>query len=97
MASVGNGQFEFVTNGDRIMFVTAHAAISQLEFWDYMKRDTESYMFSSDSEVGKIYAKIEELGYTGHSGGSFGCTMRAMQSIAQNGYDKFREEYLTIS
>lgn len=97
MESIGNGQFEFVTNGDRIMFVTAHAAISQLEFWDYMKRDTESYMFSEDNRVTTIYAKIEELGYTGHSGGSFGCTMRAMQSIAQNGYDKFREEYLTIS
>jgi hypothetical protein len=97
MASVGNGQFEFVTNGDRIMFVTAHAAISQLELWNFMEKDLESYMFSSDSEVTKIYAKIEELGYTGHSGGSFGCTMRSMQYIAQDGYDKFREEYLTIS
>jgi len=97
MASVGNGQFEFINNGDRIMFVTAHAAISQLEFWDFMNKETQSYMFSGDPRVGKIYAKIEELGYTGHSGGSFGCTMRAMQFISQNGYDKFREEYLTIS
>jgi len=96
MTSVGNGQFEFITNGDRIMFVTAHAAISQLEFWDFMKRDIESYMFSSDPKVGKIYEKIEELGYTGHSGSSFGCTMRAMQFIAQNGYDKFREELTSI-
>jgi hypothetical protein len=94
MTSVGNGQFEFVTNGDRIIFVTAHAAISQLEFWDFMKRDTESYMFSSDPNVGKIYAKIEELGYMGHSGSSFGCIMRAMQCIAQDGYDNFKEEYL---
>jgi tRNA splicing endonuclease len=97
MASVGNGQFEFINNSDRIMFVTAHAAISQLELWDFMKKDTGSYMFSSDSEVRTIYAKIEELGYTGHSGGSFGCMLRVMQSIAQNGYDKFREDYLTIS
>jgi hypothetical protein len=95
MTSVGNGQFEFINNGDRIMFVTAHAAISQLEFWDFMKKDTESYMFSGDNQVTTIYAKIEELGYTGHSGCSFGCIMRAMQSIAQNGYDKFREDYLT--
>ena len=94
MTSVGNGQFEFVTNGDRIIFVSAHAAISQLEFWDFMKKDTESYMFSSDPNVGKIYAKIEELGYTGHSGCSFGLTMRAMQHIAQDGYDNFKEEYL---
>jgi hypothetical protein len=94
MASVGNGQFEFVNENERIMFTSAHAAITQLEFWDFMKRDIESYMFSSDPKVGKIYAKIEELGYTGHSGSSFGCTMRAMQYIAQNGYDKFKEKYL---
>ena len=97
MASVGNGQFEFVTNGDRILFATAHNAISQLELWDYMKRDTMSYMFSEDNQVTTIYAKIEELGYTGHSGVSFGITMRAMQCIAQKGYDNFKDEYLASS
>lgn len=96
MTGVGSGEFEFINENDRIMYTSAHAAISQLEFWDFMKKDTESYMFSSDPNVGKIYAKIQELGYTGHSGGSFGCVMRDMQYIARNGYDKFREEYLTI-
>jgi len=97
MTSVGNGQFEFINENERIMYTTAHSAISQLELWDFMAKDIESYMFSSNPKVGKIYEKIEELGYKGHSGASFGCTMRDMQSIAQNGYDKFREEYLTIS
>jgi len=94
MTSVGNGQFEFIDSSSRIMYTTAHFAISQLELWDYMKKDTESYMLSRDPEVYRINDKISQLGYNGHSGASFGCTMRAMQFIAQNGYDKFREDYL---
>jgi len=94
MTSVGNGQFDFINSSSRIMYTTAHFAISQLELWEYMKKDTESYMLSDDQEVNRIYAKIEQLGYNGHSGASFGCTLRAMQYIAQNGYDKFREDYL---
>jgi hypothetical protein len=69
-------------------------AISQLELWEYMKKDTESYMFSNDSQVNRISAKIVQLGYDEHGGSSFGCTLRAMQYIAKNGYDKFREDYL---
>lgn len=95
MTNVGNGQFEFIDNDYHIMYTTAHAAISQLELWDYMKKDTESYMFSDDQEVNRIYAKIEQLGYNGHSGASFGCIMRAMQYIALNGYDKYKEYYIS--
>jgi len=94
MTSVGNGQFEFIDSSSRIMYTTAHFAISQLELWDYMKKETESYMLSRDPEVYRISDKISQLGYNGHSGASFGCTMREMQFIAQNGYDKFREDYL---
>lgn len=94
MTSVGDGLFEFINEDERMMYTTAHASISQLELWNFMKKDTDSYMFSSDSEVVKIYAKIEQLGYREHSGSSFGCIMRAMQYIGQNGYDKFKENYL---
>jgi len=97
MTSVGDGLFEFINEDERIMYTTAHASISQLELWNFMKKDTESYMFSSDSEVVKIYAKIEQLGYREHSGSSFGYIMRAMQYIGKNGYDKFRGEYLVSS
>ena len=96
MANVGNGQFEFIGESDRIMYTTAHAAISQLELWNFVKRDPGSggFMFSGNPSVHKIYNKIEQLGYTGHSGASFGSIMRCMQYIAENGYDKFKEEYL---
>jgi hypothetical protein len=96
MASVGNGEFEFIKRDDRVMYATAHQAINQLELWNFMKEDpgSKGFMFSGAPEVKQIYKKIEELGYDGHSGGSFGCIMRSMQYIAENGYDKFKEEYI---
>jgi hypothetical protein len=54
-------------------------------------------MFSSSQEVNKIYEKIEEFGYTGHSGASFGCTMRAMELIGKKGIDEFRAQYLATN
>jgi len=82
--------FEFIPDNDRIIYVTAFGAITQLELWDYMKNFyEESFMFSSSSEVVRIYKKIEQLGYSGHSGASFGCIMREMQYIAKNGLDDF--------
>jgi hypothetical protein len=50
-------------------------------------------MFSSAPEVSRISAKIAELGYHGHSGASFGFTMRAMEYIAKNGLDMYQEAY----
>jgi hypothetical protein len=34
---------------------------------------------------------MEELGYDGHSGASFGWTMRTMQYIANHGEKKYKE------
>ena len=95
MSSVGNGEFEFIESDNRIMYATAHCAINQLELWNFMKEDpgSKGFMFLGAPEVKQIYEKIENLGYTGHSGASFGCILRAMQYIAENVYDKFKEEY----
>jgi hypothetical protein len=87
--------FDFVREYERVMFESAFNAISQLELWPYMRNFTgESFMFSQEKNVSMIYNKIEELGYHGHSGASFGCIMRAMQYIAINGLDSFREAYV---
>ena len=90
--------FDFVTNENhRKMFETALTAITHLELWEFMRNfpENDSFMFSSSQEVDQIYRKIEELGYTGHSGASFGCTMRAMELIGKKGIDKFRIEYVS--
>jgi hypothetical protein len=76
------------------MYETAFNSITQLELWDYMKNfDAKNFMFSNNEEIQRIYNKIEELGYNGHSGSSFGFIMRSMEYIAKNGLTKFEEEY----
>jgi hypothetical protein len=90
------GQFLYIkTNDCREMLQNAWTAITQLDLWDYMKRDTESYMLSCDTEIDIIHKKMESLGYFGHSGSSFGWTLRQMQYIAQYGEANYMDSYLT--
>lgn len=85
-----NGDFYYIkSKTDRIMFSTAYKAITQTETWDYIKT-LESH-FSPESD--RIYKKIEELGYTGHSGCSFMITLREMQFIAIYGEQLFKDRY----
>ena len=89
--------FDFIQNDtERILYETALTAITQLELWAFMKNfpENENFMFSNCEEVSQIYNKIEELGYSGHSGSSFGITMRVMEYISKYGIEKFREEYM---
>lgn len=89
------GQFMYIKDKhSREMLVNAWNAINQLELWNYMRRETYSYMFSDDEEIDIITKKMEELGYNGHSGFSFGWTMRQMQYIAKNGEETYMKEIL---
>ena len=87
------GMFYYVKdNSSREMLQNAWASITQVDLWEYMKLDTDSYMFSNHPEVGIITKKMEELGYNGHSGSTFGWTMRQMQYIAKYGETKYMNE-----
>jgi hypothetical protein len=68
----------------RFMVKDAYEATEKAEAWDYLKRfePDQGFMFSSDATVNKINANMK---YDGHSGGSYGWTMRQIQYIAQNG------------
>jgi hypothetical protein len=92
------GQFDYIkSNSEKRMLQTAYQAINILELWGYIKQDPgpNGFIFSCDDRVRKIYNKIEELGYQGHSGSSFGCILRDMQIIAQKGEKEFRRIYLS--
>lgn len=90
------GQFLYIKyNHNREMLVNAWNAITELELWDYMKKNTDSYMFSNDKEILIIIKKMEELGYIGHSGYTFGWTMRQIQYIAKNGEENYRDKYIS--
>jgi len=84
-------EFNQITDeSSRLMLQNAYQAITASEAWDYMKSFNEqSFMFSSNPMTGKIMNKMEVLGYTGHSGSSFGWTMRCMEFLAKHGKDAF--------
>jgi len=80
------------------MISTALSAITELDLWNYMRNfGEESFMFSNNVNIRRIYEKIENLGYIGHSGCSFGLTMRSMQFIAKHGFDEFKKDWLKNS
>ena len=84
-----------ISESSRIMIKTAIHAITELELWDYLRNFSEEcFMFTNDERVNKIYKKIEELGYEGHSGGSFSYTMRLMEFIAKNSFEDFKENWI---
>jgi hypothetical protein len=86
------GQFKYIKCiYSRKMLQNAYQAISQTENWNFVKKDIESFSFSSAPEIGQISVKMVELGYDGHSGFSFGWTMRQMQTISRQGEQWFKE------
>lgn len=94
--NLGDGQFSYVNNiHERRMLSTCWNAVNMLEAWKFLRDfpKTDSFMLSNQPLVSKIYKKIEELGYTGHSGCSFGFTLRNIQSLARHGEDEFKKLY----
>ena len=90
------GRFEYVNDSwQRDMLINAWQAITVTENWDFVKQPIHSFMWSDDPRVKIIGNKMEELGYTGHSGASFGFTMRTMQYIATHGEKKYMQEILS--
>jgi hypothetical protein len=75
----------------RIMCENAWKAITLTENWDFMGKTIESFSMSNDKRIKIISKKMSELGYNGHSGTSFGCTMRNMQYLVKNGEEKFKK------
>lgn len=93
---LAKGKFNYLkSEGDKQMLESAYKAITNLELWDFVKQQCDTFMFSEDKRVMAIYNKIEEIGYTGHSGFSFGWTMRQMQSIARYGELEYMNSYLS--
>ena len=88
------GDFSFVKDETtRVMFDDAYKAIdSVFGAWEFVERDPGDggFMFSSDPYSVAISNAMK---YDGHSGASYGWTMRVMQQIARVGWDRFVAEY----
>ena len=90
--NLGNGKMDYIkNNNDKTMMTNAWQAITQTENWDFVTQDIDSFMMSSDPRIYLILNKMEELGYDGHSGCSFGLTMRYMQFLAKKGEEEYKK------
>jgi hypothetical protein len=94
--SYTRGDFSFLNSKSEIpMLEDAFAAMGRVEgSWEYLARpevpDKETgFMFTRDEMVNKIGNEIDKAGRIGHSGSSYGWTMRQMEYIAKNGWDAY--------
>ena len=94
--------FDFITcSMTKSCMLNGVWAMNHTNMWNWL-RDFEplssnGFMFSSDKElniIGKIMESSEAPEQVGHSGASFGLTMRNLKYIANNGLDVYRELYL---
>lgn len=82
------GDFAWMKNKwDADMLKDMWDAVTAADAWAFMKTDPGDggFMFSRDPMIDKISAHVKK----GHSGASFGMTMRVIQGIARNGWDWF--------
>lgn len=73
------------------MLADAYQAITACDLWDWMRvfrpKDGEGFMFANHPNLDRIN---EEMKYGGHSGASYGWTMRQMESLAKIGWDEHK-------
>jgi hypothetical protein len=96
---VGDGSFDYMNDHIVPYLVNAHWAITECELWEWLRTysppEGKGFMFSTTPERERIDAKMREQYIAGgHSGSSYGFTMRVMEYIAKNGYENYKEEYL---
>ena len=90
--NISDAEFNYniYDSNNRIMLKNAHQAITNAEGWVWMKNfQGQSFMFSKDAMIDKISQNMVALGYDGHSGSSYGWTMRCMEHLAKNGKEAF--------
>ena len=88
MASYSAGDFSFIKDASsRSMLEDAYKTITDLDLWNWMKSYTpeegKGFMYSNHENITIIGKEMK----TGHSGASFGWTMRNMEGIAKDGWE----------
>ena len=71
-------------------------AITGLNLWSWMKNESppegEGYCFWNHENI-KLIENTDAVAADGHSGGSWGCSMRGAEMIAKKGFEAYREVY----
>ena len=88
----------FISNEHtRKMVANGHQAVTQLELWPWLSTfDPEhGFMYTTHDNIDAISRKMNALpNAPGHSGASFGLTMRHLQFMAKHGMNKYKDELL---
>jgi hypothetical protein len=92
------GDFSFVEDGhERMMLKSMYDAVTITENWAKL-RDAPtqgSFMFPKDPVVIKMTSELEKADeFKGHSGSSFGWTIRNIELIAKSGWAAFCKNYI---
>jgi len=92
----GDGEFEFASDFSRPYFQSAHKAITRCKLWNWLRKfepeKEKGFMFTRDvPELDRLNKEMmKDPMNGGHSGSSYAITMRNMEFIAKNGYEKFK-------
>jgi len=86
---------DMIKDGMRaILKIEEELPSNERDIWKYLYNysppESEGFMFCDDKIVSKIGNKME----VGHSGTSFGWTMRNLEFIAKNGLREYRKKFL---
>lgn len=77
------------------MIQDAYDTIKRLNLWDWFREfephPNEGFMFTSEMNIAMIG---NEMNYTGHSGASFGLTMRVVHDIARRGWEDHKKRVI---
>lgn len=77
--------------------VDGYNAVIELKLYDYIKtHEIESFMFDPPKKYEKEFEKLAIIAdkRVGHSGASYGMTMRTVEYIIKNGFKNWKIEYI---
>jgi hypothetical protein len=88
--------------GDTLRLMAA--TVTRLELWDWFRIESPpedtGYSWWNHPNINKISENLqndEGILDNPHSGASFACSMRNMQSIAKNGFEVWKSDYIKNS
>ena len=81
-----------MSENSKVMVQAGIDAVTGAEMWSWMAEyepeEGNGFMYSDHPNLDKINDRMNRL-YGGHSGSSYGWTMRQLQYIAKNGFDAY--------
>ncbi len=87
---MNRGDFSLASPFEREMLEDAFQAVTKADAWELLKDPAipgdDGFMFTQNPSVEEISKFMK---YEGHSGASYGVTMRAMEFIAKEGWDAY--------